>query len=76
MAEMFSCLWPSECTLHRVTPTSDLSDYMVDTEVYTMPESVSKPIANWYTDQDARFSTLAVANLWTVAYGATSINGV
>ena len=50
MAEMFSCLWPSECTLHRVTPNSDLTEYIVDTEIYTEPASVSKPISGWYID--------------------------
>ena len=73
MAEMFSCLWPSECTLHRVTPNSDLTEYIVDTEIYTEPASVSKPISGWYIDQDARFSTNAVANLWEVAYASTTV---
>ena len=72
IAEMFSCLWPSECTVHRVSPKSDLSDYILDTEIYIMPDGVTKPIAGWYTDQDARFSTSSIANQWTVAFAATT----
>ena len=72
MAEIFSCLWPSECVVHRVTPNSDLSEYILDTEVYIEPDNASKPVGDWFTSNSMRFSKEATANLWTVAYASTS----
>ena len=71
-AEMFSCFFPSECIVHRVTPNSDLTDYIVDTEVYEEPTAVKKPYTGWYTGTNARFSTAAVANTWSVTYASST----
>ena len=73
-AEMFSCFFPSECIVHRVTPNADLTDYITDTEVYEAPKSVKKPYDGWYTATNARFSTSAVANQWTVTYASTTFD--
>mmetsp|Transcript_550 Transcript_550/g.696 ORF Transcript_550/g.696 Transcript_550/m.696 type:complete len:261 (+) Transcript_550:29-811(+) len=72
VAEMMSCFFASECTVHRVTPDADLNDYILDTEVYEEPTAVPKPYTGWYTNQNDRFSTLAVANTWTITYASVT----
>ena len=69
---MFSCFFPSECVVHRITPNADLTDYITDTEVYEMPTGVTKPYTSWFTDQNARFSTLALQNSWQITYASTT----
>ena len=72
--EMFSCFFPSECIVHRITPNADLTDYITDVEVYVEPTSVKKPYTNWFTAQNARFSTSAIANDWSIAYASTTFD--